>query len=124
MPITEKIEHILHTSAWAIVQLAELAAVFIIAVAILQALWRVLKILIGQIQIHTSKENLRLDLGRWLAISLEFLLAADIIMTAIAPSWEEIGKLAAITLIRTALNYFLQKEIEANEKRMEKVAEA
>lgn len=42
------------------------------------------------------------------------LLAADILLTAVAPTWDEIAKLAAIATIRTALNYFLQKEIEAH----------
>ncbi|WP_139322857.1 DUF1622 domain-containing protein [Deinococcus marmoris] len=63
-----------------------------------------------------AKQNLRLQLGRWLAIALEFLLAADILLTAIAPTWEDIGKLGAIALIRTALNYFLEREIDANNR--------
>ena len=53
----------------------------------------------------------RLTLGRFLALGLEFQLASDILSTAIAPSFEEIGKLAAVATIRTALNYFLAKEI-------------
>ena len=53
----------------------------------------------------------RLGLGRSLALSLEFLLGADILRTAVEPSWDEIGRLAAIATIRTALNFFLQREI-------------
>lgn len=59
-----------------------------------------------------AKDNIRLRLGRWLALALEFELAADILRTAIAPTWNEIGQLAAIVVLRTALNYFLQKEID------------
>jgi uncharacterized membrane protein len=59
-----------------------------------------------------EKEAIRLRLGRWLALALEFEVAADILRTAIAPSWTEIGKLAAIVGLRTALNYFLQQEID------------
>jgi uncharacterized membrane protein len=59
-----------------------------------------------------EKEVIRLRLGRWLALALEFEVAADILRTAIAPSWTEIGKLAAIVGLRTALNYFLQQEID------------
>ncbi len=62
---------------------------------------------------HDVKEEIRLRLGRWLALSLELLLGADILRTAVAPSWSEIGQLAAIATIRTALNYFLQREIES-----------
>ncbi|MDZ4306855.1 DUF1622 domain-containing protein [Allopontixanthobacter sp.] len=61
---------------------------------------------------HDVKEEIRLRLGRWLALALELLLGADILRTAVAPSWSEIGQLAAIATIRTALNYFLQREIE------------
>lgn len=57
-------------------------------------------------------ENVRLRLGRWLALALEFELGADILRTAIAPTWNEIGQLAAIATIRTLLNYFLQQEID------------
>lgn len=54
----------------------------------------------------------RLTLARFLAIALEFELGADILGTAVAPSWDAIGKLAAIAVIRTALNYFLSREME------------
>ena len=57
-------------------------------------------------------EQVRLNLGRWLALALEFELAADILRTAVAPTWNEIGQLAAIIVLRTALNFFLQREID------------
>jgi uncharacterized membrane protein len=53
----------------------------------------------------------RLTLARHLSLALEFQLAADILSTAIAPSWDQIGKLAAIAVIRTGLNFFLAREI-------------
>jgi len=53
----------------------------------------------------------RLILARHLSLALEFQLAADILSTAISPSWEQIGKLGAIAVIRTSLNYFLAREI-------------
>ncbi len=55
---------------------------------------------------------IRLLLARYLALALEFQLAADILSTAIAPSWNQIGKLGAIAVIRTALNFFLSREME------------
>jgi hypothetical protein len=63
------------------------------------------------------KEEVRLRLGRWLAVALEFELAADILRTAVAPTWNEIGQLAAIAVLRTALNYFLQQEIDKAQSR-------
>ncbi len=58
----------------------------------------------------------RLTLARYLALALEFQLGADILSTAIAPSWEQIGKLAAIAVIRTGLNFFLSMEMQQEEK--------
>jgi uncharacterized membrane protein len=58
------------------------------------------------------REAIRLDLGRSLALGLEFQLAADVLKTAIAPTWEQISLVAAIAAIRTFLNYFLSKELD------------
>ena len=46
-------------------------------------------------------------------LALEFELAADIVRSVIAPTWKDIGELAAIAVIRTFLNYFLEKDLEA-----------
>jgi uncharacterized membrane protein len=55
---------------------------------------------------------IRIGLGRFLALGLEFQLASDLLRTAVAPSFEEIGKLAAVAAIRTALNFFLARELD------------
>jgi len=57
-------------------------------------------------------DQVRLRLARWLMLALESVLAADILRTAIAPGWDEIGKLAAIAALRTVLNVFLRREME------------
>jgi uncharacterized membrane protein len=67
---------------------------------------------------NAHKES-RLRLGRWLALALEFSLAADVLRTAVSPTWNEIGQLAAIATIRTALNYFLEREIDRQERTSE-----
>jgi uncharacterized membrane protein len=63
--------------------------------------------------------RVRLGLGRYLTLGLEFQLASDVLSTAVAPSFAEIGKLAAIAAIRTVLNYFLAKEIERERAEVE-----
>jgi len=63
--------------------------------------------------------SVRLTLGRFLALGLEFQLASDVLRTAISPSFDEIGKLAAIATIRTALNYFLAREIAEEQRAVE-----
>lgn len=59
-----------------------------------------------------SFNPIRLSFARYLTLALELQLAADILSTSVAPTWDRIGKLAAIAVIRTALNYFLSKEME------------
>ena len=81
----------------------------IIALGILSAGWLLLKALARQETADFTA--IRLALARYLALALEFQLGADILSTAIAPSWEQIGKLGAIAVIRTALNYFLSREM-------------
>lgn len=98
--------------------LTEGLAALIIAIAIIEAAIRTAAVLFSDViparaaLSHEAKEDVRLRLGRWLALALEFLLAADILRTAVAPTWSEIGQLAAIAAIRTALNFFLQQEID------------
>ncbi|WP_127475666.1 DUF1622 domain-containing protein [Sulfurivermis fontis] len=69
--------------------------------------------------LHSSREAdftaVRLTFARYLSLALEFQLGADILSTAIAPSWDQIGKLGAIAVIRTALNFFLQHEMRAEQ---------
>ena len=55
-------------------------------------------------------ERVRYIVGSKMLIGLEFFLAGDIISTAISPSWDQIGKLAALVAIRTVLSYFLHWE--------------
>lgn len=72
-------------------------------------------VLYGRSTLASTKiDNLtiRLQLGKTLALALEFLLAADVLRTAVAPNWDDIGKLAAIAALRTTLNYFLEKELK------------
>ncbi|RZK29695.1 MAG: DUF1622 domain-containing protein, partial [Hymenobacter sp.] len=55
-------------------------------------------------------------LGRSLALALELELGADILKTAVAPTWDDIGLLASIAVLRTGLNYFLERELRNAEK--------
>jgi len=66
-----------------------------------------------------TNTQIRLHLGRYLALGIEFQLGADILGTAVSPTLEEVELLAAIAVIRTVLNYFLSKEIERERKEVE-----
>lgn len=89
----------------------EFAAALVIAIAAARATWQSLRLLFSADAPADAKVAVRLTLGRWLAVALEFELAADVLNTAVTPTWQDIEKLAAIAALRTALNYFLEKEI-------------
>lgn len=67
---------------------------------------------LGVSKIALTAEESRVKFGSAVAVALEILLGADVLATAVAPSWDDIGKLAAIAVLRTALNYFLGKELK------------
>jgi uncharacterized membrane protein len=90
----------------------ELAAALIIAAAALEGTVKAIRVFVDRSSPPGAKTEVRMTLGRWLAVALEFELAADILRTAVAPTWNEIGQLASIAALRTALNYFLEREIE------------
>mgnify|MGYP006278436973 CR=1 FL=1 len=85
----------------------ELAAAAVIMLGTVQALWiYVVKIVCTKCKLaHHARARLRL--GHALSLSLELLIAADVLKTVQDPSWTELGQLGAIVLIRTVLNYFL-----------------
>ncbi|OLP16406.1 hypothetical protein BST81_21440 [Leptolyngbya sp. 'hensonii'] len=103
-------ESLLQEIALLLESVLEFIAILTIIVAVVTALQKIFRRgLQGKWQpLH---QTIRLELGLSLALSLEFLLAADIVGTAISPSWNAIAKLAAITGIRTFLNFFLQREV-------------
>lgn len=108
-------EELVRSVAQAIGVLAEAIAVMIIGFSMAVAVWGSLRSLVTPTARHPW-DRVRLDLGRSLGLALEFLLAADIVRTAVAPTWEDIGQLAAIAVIRTGLNYFLHRDIQEVER--------
>lgn len=96
--------------------LAEATSVVIITIGLGWSLWRFARMLWRSRP--QDYNEVRLLLARYLALGLEFQLAADILSTAIAPTWERIGKLAAIAVIRTGLNFFLMREMEHEQRQL------
>ena len=74
----------------------------IIAFAALQATFQATQLFFIRPLSPRNKTEVRLRLGRWLSLTLEFELAVDTLKTAIAPNWDEIGKLAAIVILGIA----------------------
>ena len=101
----------------------EFAAALVISLAALQATVKAVLLFFRKDATPQQKNEVRLTMARWLALGLEFELAADILNTAVTPTWNDIEKLAAIAAIRTALNYFLEKEIDSESKPQQQAAE-
>jgi uncharacterized membrane protein len=87
----------------------EATAVLIVAIGAAVTLWKLAAAAVARR--HISFNAVRLDMARYLALALEFLLAADIVLTTVDPDWSSLGELAVIAAIRTALNYFLAREM-------------
>jgi uncharacterized membrane protein len=89
----------------------EAAAVFVVAFGAVQALSGVISLIVKRAADEMQGRVIWLRFATWILLALEFALAADIVRTAVAPTWDDITKLAVIAAIRTMLNYFLAKDI-------------
>lgn len=95
---------------------AEIAAAVVIGGAIVRGLLSYVRQLFSRRQHVDATEVIRLQLGRVLALGLEFTVASDILRTAVAPTRQDILNLGAIVLLRTLLNYFLEREIRQGQQ--------
>jgi len=94
-------------------------ALLIIVVGTLEAFVNGLRTMLASPSGH-ERRDVWLRYARWLVAGLTFQLAADIIETSITTSWEAIGRLAAIAVIRTFLNFFLERDLaEVRERQHE-----
>jgi uncharacterized membrane protein len=95
---------------------AEIAAALVIGAAVFRGIVTYIRQLFSRRQHVDATEGIRLQLGRVLALGLEFTVASDILRTAVAPTRQDILNLGAIVLLRTLLNYFLELEIRQGEQ--------
>ncbi|WP_395398087.1 DUF1622 domain-containing protein [Novosphingobium sp. BL-8A] len=114
----------LHQLAEYVAMVVNLLAILAIGIGSVQAAIGLSRLLL----FHASEDQLRpvwLSLARWLVAGLSFQLAADIVETTIAPSWDDIGKLAAVAVLRTFLNFFLDRDLEGlRDRAMQERADA
>ncbi|MGW1061554.1 DUF1622 domain-containing protein [Micromonospora rubida] len=110
-------EEFLRQGDQVLVALVEVTGALVIFVG---AVWAALRFAVEGLR-HRSAAvftPIRLSLGRFLVLGLEFQLAADILRTAVSPTFDQIGQLAAIATIRTALNFFLRREIAQEQRQV------
>lgn len=60
---------------------------------------------------NSERRDVWLHFATWLGAALTFQLGADIVQTTVTPTWDDIGRIAAIAGIRTFLVYFLERDI-------------
>ena len=89
----------------------EVIAVVMIAYGAAEALLRVVMHIAHRGSPAGWRKEIFVRFGIWLILGLQYALAADIVRSAIAPSWNDIGQLAAVAAIRTFLNYFLERDV-------------
>lgn len=106
-------ELLFRTFAANVALILELLVILSIVAGSTETLWQFAKHLWQPTTWVGARRQLWVGYARWLVLALEFALAADIVRTAIAPTWTDIGQLAAIAAIRTALGLFLERDIEA-----------
>lgn len=92
------------------VVIIDLMALIVIVIGTFEAFIRGGWVLIASRSGH-ERRDVWLRYARWLVAGLTFQLAADILETSITPSWEEIAKVGAIAVIRTFLNFFLERDL-------------
>ena len=90
----------------------ETVMLLIIVIGAVEALIDVARQLVRREGVRSAVRVTWLRFAAWIVLALEFALAADIIRTIVSPSWDEIGQLAAIGGIRTALSWFLGRDID------------
>ena len=100
-----------------LVFITEHAIVLIDGLALVIILFATLEAFIGAVRLafapspsEHDRRHVWLRYARWLVAALTFQLAADIIETSITTDWSAMGRIAAIALIRTFLNYFLERD--------------
>lgn len=90
--------------------LIDALALAVIVVGTVEAFIGGLRVMLASTDGH-EKRDVWLRYGRWLVAGLTFQLAADVIETSISTSWEAVGRVAAVAVIRTFLNFFLERDL-------------
>jgi len=109
-------EELLHGLAHFVALGVEAIAILIIAAGSIEALIGIVRVMAKPGATNTEVRAVWLSFAQWLVAAMTFQLAADIVSTSFSPSWDEVGRLGAIAVIRTFLSYFLDREMESNRK--------
>jgi uncharacterized membrane protein len=116
-------ESVLHDIAHYVALAIEAIAIAIIAFGAIEAVIGIARVGMRVGSTNDDRRDVWLAFARWLVAGLTFQLAADLVNTSFAPTWDEVGHLAAIAAIRTFLSYFLDREVEDTRERQHRRSE-
>lgn len=103
-----------------VILLIEVIVLAMVAIATLVATWRTLRLgTVPATERMSRARSIWLDYARWLVAGLTLQLGADILESSIAPTWQAIAQLGTIAVIRTFLNYFLERDIREVSERVQ-----
>ena len=109
-------ESLMHDVEHLIALTIQSIAIIVVAIGSIQALVEGFRVTLARHTADAESRAMWLHYGRWLVAGLTFQLAADIVSTSFSPTWDEVGRLAAVAAIRTFLSYFLDREMENTRK--------
>ena len=109
-------EPFLHDVARDVALGIESIAIVIIALGALEAVIGIISAAFRTTITNRDRRSVWLKFARWLVAGLTFQLAADIVGTSFNQTWEELGRLGAIAVIRTFLSFFLDREVQDTRK--------
>jgi uncharacterized membrane protein len=105
-------EQLLHTFAHYVALSIEVIAIALITAGAIEALAGIARIAMRPGATNQDRRAVWLMFARWLVAGLTFQMAADVVNTSFEPTWDELGRLATIAVIRTFLSFFLDREVE------------
>ena len=90
----------------------DLIGIAIVLFGFIQSLILMAKFKFKAYEFFDWTSRIRCRLGTYILLGLEFMIASDLIMTAIKPMMESLVLVAVLVVIRTAIAFFLGKELQ------------
>ena len=110
------VEELLHLISHFVALGIEAIAIAIIAAGTIEATVDIIRLALRSGVTNQDRRTIWLMYAHWLVAGLTFQLAADIVNTSLAPTWNELGRLASIATIRTFLSFFLDRELSSTRR--------
>jgi uncharacterized membrane protein len=107
----------LHAMAHWLAVALEVIAIAIIAFGAVEAVVAIARVAVRHDVSGDARRRVWLMFARWLVAAMTFQLGADLVSTSFDPTWDELGRLAVVAVVRTFLSYFLDREVEDTRRR-------